>query len=910
MSDPTANTELPDDTIPADAGEPAPRASMPRIRPARPSASPPPGGTDYLELPIVDPGHYVISREIARGGMGLVQIARDRRLGRDVALKEVLTDRDTARRRFEREARITARLQHPSIVGIHEAGVWPSGEPFYAMPLLTGRSLDEAITAAATFAGRLGLLPNVLAIADAMAYAHGRRVIHRDLKPRNVIVGEFGETVVIDWGLAKELDVVDATTSSDTDEPRAAARPPASGAPAARSGGSTETTVGDVLGTPAYMPPEQAAGGSVDERADVYAIGAILYQLLTGAPPFTADTKTRVLAAVSDTPPRAIREIVPGAPRELVAIVERAMARDREARYRTARELAEDLRAFLTGKLVGAHRYSRAQRLRRWVVRHRTLVTAIGAALVVALVIGGVAANRLVAAYRLVGAQRSLALANQRSAEDLLRYMLGDLRAQLARMGRLEVLEGVARRAAAYYDARGAATSDEDLQLAGVAREAIGNVLQDRNDLAAARAEFEKARAAADELAARHPGDVEISARRALAWFRLARAVIAQGDLQGALAITRPALASVELLAAGRPTHPELARAIHTGHHQHAGILEDIGDIPGALAAYQRALDAAVAEVALTGTPEANRRVLTIHSSRGRILRKYHHDYPGALAAYRRGLAIGEQLLAREPAVPKWLVDVGVSHNQIGELLLDLDDRAGAALELQIGTAQLERATARDPDNAEWRGKLAGAHEKLGMVLFAAKDHAGALAAYRKFHAMSVELAERDPTNLDEKRGVSLALNKLGDAQLALADLPAALASYREALVIREALVAKDPSNGQWRRDRFYSHYKLAEAHLAHAHHADAIAELRTALVLAEGNVALQPSNGSFQSDAVGTHDALGDVYAQVGDRAAARAAYEAALALTRQYAPRGDRKDWDQSAAKIAAKLAKLPRP
>src|SRR3990167_2880686 len=170
------------------------------------------------------------------------------------------------------------------------------------MPLLTVRSLDEAITAAATFAGRLGLLPNGLAIADAMAYAHGRRVIHRDLKPRNVIVGEFGETVVIDWGLAKELDVADATTSSDTDEPRAA-RPPASGAPAARSGGSTETTVGDVLGTPAYMPPEQASGGSVDERADVYAIGAILYQLLTGAPPFTADTKTRVLAAVSDTPP-------------------------------------------------------------------------------------------------------------------------------------------------------------------------------------------------------------------------------------------------------------------------------------------------------------------------------------------------------------------------------------------------------------------------------------------------------------------------------------------------------------------------------------------------------------------------------------------------------------------------------
>src|SRR4051812_8337629 len=137
--------------------------------------------------------------------MGRIVSARDLRLNRTVAIKELRVQSPELRARFEREALLTARLEHPSIVSIHEAGRWPSGEPFYAMKLVPGRPLDEVIAGATTLAKRLALLPHVVAVADALAYAHQQRVIHRDLKPQNVLVGEFGETVVIDWGLAKDL---------------------------------------------------------------------------------------------------------------------------------------------------------------------------------------------------------------------------------------------------------------------------------------------------------------------------------------------------------------------------------------------------------------------------------------------------------------------------------------------------------------------------------------------------------------------------------------------------------------------------------------------------------------------------------------------------------------------------------
>jgi len=189
------------------------RTAEPSEPRARPSAPP--------VLPRVRDGRYEILCEHGRGGIGCVYRARDHELDRDVAIKKLISHGDALEMRFLREVAITARLEHPGIVPVHEAGWWSDGTPFYAMKLIAGRPLRDLIAERPTVEQRLGLLHHVIAVADAIAYAHARKVIHRDLKPSNVIVGEFGETVVIDWGLAKDLATNEIVVDSSGAPPRA-----------------------------------------------------------------------------------------------------------------------------------------------------------------------------------------------------------------------------------------------------------------------------------------------------------------------------------------------------------------------------------------------------------------------------------------------------------------------------------------------------------------------------------------------------------------------------------------------------------------------------------------------------------------------------------------------------------------
>lgn len=323
---------------------------------------------EALAVPTVGPTYLEVGETIATGGMGKISRAFDRRLGREVALKEVLSP--SLRARFEREAAITARLQHPAIIPIYDAGTWADGTAFYTMRLVPGETLTAAIDRRSTLPARLELLPHVIAVSEALAYAHSRGVIHRDLKPQNILIGEFGETVVIDWGLAKTTGVDDRGAG---DDPRTL--------PAL-------THVGTVVGTPCFMAPEQARGDELDERADVFALGALLYNLLAGAPPYwdRSHDSTELIDAVLAGAPTPIVELAPSTPADLRAIVERAMARDPAQRYADARELAAELSRFQAGQLLLSREYRIRDLLARWVRKHRALV-AIGTAAIAALAI-------------------------------------------------------------------------------------------------------------------------------------------------------------------------------------------------------------------------------------------------------------------------------------------------------------------------------------------------------------------------------------------------------------------------------------------------------------------------------------------------------------------------------------------
>jgi WD40 repeat protein len=385
------------------------------------------GGGDHQTREVAA-DRYRITGEVGRGGIGRVLEALDQVLDRPVALKELFSTSDALRRRFVREALITARLQHPSIVPIYDAGHLGDRSPFYAMKLVAGQPLDKSIAEATTLTQRLALLPSVLAIADAMAYAHSKRIIHRDLKPSNVLVGAFGETIVIDWGLAKDLGV-DDQDALDAGPYRAA--------------GLDHTVAGAVMGTPAFMAPEQAAGEPVDERADVYALGAILYQVVSGKVPHEGTTLEEMVHRVITGQVRPLTERAPEVPSDLAAIVTKAMALAPADRYANGQAFVDDLRSFVTGQLVGSYTYRPRELLRRWVKRHRTAVIVALTAFVVVAVVGVSSVLRIVEARR--EADRAATVAEQQRNDATQR-----LATLLVEQGRQELLAGRPARAAVY----------------------------------------------------------------------------------------------------------------------------------------------------------------------------------------------------------------------------------------------------------------------------------------------------------------------------------------------------------------------------------------------------------------------------------------------------------------------------
>jgi serine/threonine protein kinase len=733
---------------------------------------------------------YRIEGEIARGGMGAILEAWDEDLRRRLAMKVALgrkgggdqpSSSDLEPRvlaRFLEEAQVTGQLDHPGIVPVHELGLDEHGQVYFTMRLVQGRDLEHVFRMVAkgeegwSITRALGVL---LKACEAMAYAHDKGVLHRDLKPANLMVGRFGEVYVMDWGLARVLGRPDRHDLRIADKRPASvlAITPREDASGGR-GDELYTMDGDVVGTPAYMSPEQARGRleDLDARSDVYSMGAMLYQLLAGSAPYVipgAKLKaSRLLVALVAGPPPSIDELGREVPAELVAICEKAMARDPAQRYASMLDLAEDLRAYLEGRVVGAYETGALAEARKWVRRNRALAASLAAG-VLALA-AGLAAS-LVLKQR---ADESAGLAEDRRIEAEDAAALAEERRLLADASTAEAL-----RQARIADVVADFMNEELLGAVSPFQRGIDLTVREVLDEADARI--------ADQFA--DDPRVEMRLRQTLA-----RSYQALGDYERALHHVER---GVEL---HRAELGERAEDTILMQGLHASVLEDLGRLDEALelfgdtlgAAREEFGDGSAAVVLLVGDMGLASKAL------GRLEEAYAQQleaYEGALALYGQddddtlaslnNLALAAQALGRYEEAERRL-------NQVLEVKLRLWPREHAlVLETRNNLAILYMDMGRYDESEEWmladlevRSRVLGeehpdvARAKGTLAVLYMDTGRAALAepmSSEAFHALEVSLG---PEHLETLR-----------AGNNLASCYSRLERYQESLELSERLL-------------------------------------------------------------------------------------------------------------------------
>jgi tetratricopeptide (TPR) repeat protein len=691
---------------------------------------------------IGDDTRYELGAEIARGGMGRIHEAFDRRLGRHVAIKCALRSSPALAARFEREVALTSRLEHPAIVPIHDAGTLENGTAFYAMRLVVGRTLDHAIADAATLAQRLALVPSVIAVADAMAYAHSRDIIHRDLKPQNIVLGEFGETVLLDWGLAKDLRAGDP---DDRDGPAFA----------------DGTNAGDVFGTRGYMAPEQANGEAAGLAADVYGLGATLHHVLCGEVPRAVPL------------PLLPADIVP----DLVAIVARATAEDPRERYASARELAADLHRFQAGRLVEAHRYTAWQLARRWIARHRAAVAVATVAIAVIATLSAVGLRRIVAEHDAALHAQARAEAERDAAEGVVGFMVGDMHDRLEGLGRLDLLTAASQRVVDYYARLGHAGQASAIDHHLAALQALGDARKAAGDHAASAATFR------EELALARAANV--GPRVCWALVRLGQEQRALGKVDDSQASFREC-AKLAHDAAERDTEAwarvraaagiELAKVAWSRHdldeaRRVAAEVEDIGHhLAAGGVAYGNVIVANAAEYEAQWAME-------------------QEDWTHAKASAEIAVAAARQRPAGEADS---LHDVA-SALMILALVQDHDHDRAADASFTESRDLLTTLTTREPANVRVRRELANVETLLGRRLRDGGDPRAALPHLLATRAITQTNAATAATSPDAIRDFAVAEIDLGQAYEALHEIAPARDAYRGAISQFERVLAIAP---------------------------------------------------------------------------------------------------------------------
>jgi serine/threonine-protein kinase len=815
--------------------------------------TPPAGGPVLLTTAYAPDtsGRYTLAHLHATGGIGRVWLARDASLGRDVALKELRPERAGQPglwARFLREAKVTGQLEHPGIVPVYEVGRRSDDQGlFYTMRFVRGRTLAEAARAyherrGRGEAGRLELrelLTAFVGLCQAVAYAHSRGVLHRDLKPQNVVLGDYGEVVLLDWGLAKVTGETDADTVPQ--------RLPVT---LAGEGSRDETVAGQVLGTPAYMAPEQAEGrlDLLDARTDVYGLGAVLYQVLSGQPPFRGDDTTAVLRQVVHDAPSPPRATVPAVPRALEAVCLKALAKKQADRYGTAKELAEDVKRYLADEPVSAYRDPWTTRLTRWGRRHRTLAAS-AAVLVLAALLG-------------LGS----VLAVQRHANVQLESKNAELAEQQAEV---EARFQTAQKAIATFHTG----VSEDFLLKNREFTALRTRLL--KEAAGFYAELEKLLA----------GKTDAKSRRLLAegYFQLGELTDRIGDQKQALLVQRKALA-LRREAAGPGADAEARLEVARSLRAVANLLRGSGDLAGARSAFEEQRDLAAALEAETPSDAVRAQLAYGHNGIG-VVQYQTGKLAEALEEYQKARAIRQKLADANPAVTAIQSDLAASHLNIGMVLSQMGKLAEALKEFDRARAIRQRLADANPGVAAFQSDLAYSHIGIGTVLSEAGKRTEALKEFHKALAIRQKLAEANPAVTAFQSDVAQSHFGIGSV-LSQAGRPVeALKEYEKALSIQEKLAEANPTVTTLQSELAASHHNIGLSLYQTGKPAEALKEYRKGRDIRQKLADANPAVPAFRSDLAFSHLNIGTVLYQTGKPVEALKEFQKALALQQQLA-------------------------